>query len=171
MIFYIAELFKMMRALPWFLYFVSLSCFISGFFLPIVETTSGFIFKDTAYSTIWDSVMLFFRQGDIGMGIIIFFFTILFPAIKYVDLVDDVAELKLVKNKMVKSVLKALNKYSMLDVFVIAVLIVAIKLEKRFISVSISTGTILFALSIIIRLIITDILPHIKKEEIKTDKE
>ncbi len=158
----------MRKIISYILYFLSLGCFVSGFFLPIVETTSGFIFKDTAYSTIWDSVMLFFRQGDFAIGIMIFFFTVLFPFIKYIDLFDDIAGLKIIQNRPLKKLLKQLNKWSMLDVFVIAVLIVAIKLEKRFISVSISTGTVLFALSIIIRLIITDILPY-ANEKGKTD--
>jgi len=78
------------------------------------------------------------------------FFTIIFPIIKYIFLFTTLLGRRMPKQKFMSTALEVINKWSMLDVFVVAVLILNMKFDSTIIVAEVESGTSLFALSILL---------------------
>src|SRR3569832_454481 len=110
----------------------SLFFFILGFMYPLLETGFGigpFTFKsDRVY--ISSSFGYFFDKGEPIIGFLLLFFTIIFPVAKYIFLFLTLAGKKFPRHGAVATALELINKWSMLDVFVVAVLLLNLKFDS-----------------------------------------
>lgn len=127
---------------------VSLALLVAGLLLPAITIRSLFFARD--YSLV-DSVFAFFDDGDWFLFVVIALFSVLFPVIKiatglalwYVfDAAQPVARHAL-------DALSAVSKWSMLDVFIIA-LVVLVADGRLLSSADIGIGAIVFSFAILL---------------------
>jgi len=131
----------------------SLILFILGFLFPILETNMqvvGFDFNHRTIS-IWQSCKLFFDGGEYFLGSIILFFTIIFPVFKYIHLFLELIEKHWLENKAVRWTLEQMNRWSMLDIFVVALIIINFKMNSGLMIANLREGTTFFAIAVILR--------------------
>jgi paraquat-inducible protein A len=130
----------------------SLIFFIMGFMFPLLESGIAIgpftIKSDRVY--ISSSFRYFFDKGEVFIGFLLLFFTIIFPIAKYIFLFLTLSGKKLPRHGPVATALEIINKWSMLDVFVVAVLILNMKFDSDFIVSKLGSGTTLFALSVVL---------------------
>jgi paraquat-inducible protein A len=108
-----------------------------GVFAPVVQMSKKLVVfkfsfelsKDT-YSLI-EAIIELFRNGNLVLSVIIFIFSILFPLSKIIAL-NYIwnREITPESRKTVLNIISAISKWSMLDVFVIASVIVIAKLSS-----------------------------------------
>jgi paraquat-inducible protein A len=100
---------------------------------------------------LFDSIVLFYNNGELTLAMVILVFTIVLPIAKYVELLYRIT----VPNHYQKGyskLLQALDKWSMLDVFVIALLIMNFKMNSLIIVMDLMSGTTYLAISIVLRM-------------------
>jgi paraquat-inducible protein A len=130
----------------------SLFFFVLGFMYPLLQTgfrIGPFTIKSD-YVYIFTSFRYFFDKGEFFIGILLLFFTIIFPVIKYLFLFLTLFGKKMPGNVVIATGLEIINKWSMLDVFVVAVLILNMKFDSTIIISKLEIGTTLFAISILL---------------------
>lgn len=147
---------------------VSIFFFVMGLTHPILETgySIGSISLSHDFIYISDSFRYFTGKGDWFIGTMLLFFTIIFPIIKYIFLALTLSGIKLPKQKLAGSILDAINKWAMLDVFVVAVLILNLKMDSDMVISKLQKGTHYFAISILLMMICS----FISQKLIKTNK-
>lgn len=102
---------------------------ILGLFLPVLHLKELIIFKST-FSVVTGIIGLF-HEGHYGLAVIIFLFSVVFPVFKLVMLcVLWFGKMAAKKREKFLHWLAVLGKWSMLDVFVVAVTIVITKISK-----------------------------------------
>lgn len=104
--------------------------FLIALSLPLMHAKQQFLWKrwESAYSA-WSGVVALWEQNELALAAVLFIFCIVFPLVKltalaviwFVRLADEDREKLL-------HWLEVLGKWSMLDVFVVAILIVLVKL-------------------------------------------
>ncbi len=130
----------------------SLIFFILGFMYPLLQSGFGigpFTIKSD-YVYISTSFRYFFDKGEVFIGFLLLFFTIIFPIIKYIFLFLTLLGQKMPRHGAVATALEIINKWSMLDVFVVAVLILNMKFDSDIIVSKLEAGTTLFAVSVLL---------------------
>jgi paraquat-inducible protein A len=130
----------------------SLIFFVLGFNYPLLQSGFGigpFTFKSD-YVYISTSFRYFFNKGEVFVGFLLLFFTIIFPVIKYIFLFLTLLGRKVPRHGTVATALEIINKWSMLDVFVVAVLILNMKFDSTIIVSKLESGTTLFAISVVL---------------------
>lgn len=130
----------------------SLIFFILGFMYPLLQSGFGigpFTIKSD-YVYISTSFRYFFDKGEVFIGFLLLFFTIIFPIIKYIFLFLTLLGRKMPRHGAVATALEIINKWSMLDVFVVAVLILNMKFDSDIIVSKLEAGTTLFAVSVLL---------------------
>lgn len=125
----------------------------SALTLPLFKVEK-LVFWKTEYS-VMQGVIELFKQGEYFLSLILFFFSIVFPTFKLVMLwaiwtkkFDDKGR------KRVLERLESLGKWSMLDVFVVAILIVAVKLGPLA-NVEPQIGVYVFAVAVLAAILTT----------------
>jgi len=101
-----------------------------GLSLPLLQTQQQFFWKkwENSYS-VWAGVKALSHQGDYFLAGVLFFFSIVFPLAKLISLaVIWFVKLREDQRATLLHWLGLLGKWSMLDVFVVAILIVLVKL-------------------------------------------
>ena len=135
--------------------FVSVLCFVLGCMYPLMQTGIGIgpitIRQDKIY--LFSSFSYFFDKGEIFIGLLLLFFTIVFPIIKYIFLFYTLAGKKMMGQGSISTALEIINKWSMLDVFIVAVLILNMKFDSDIIISRLESGTTLFAISIVLMMV------------------
>jgi paraquat-inducible protein A len=126
--------------------------FAMGFMFPIIESGYGIgpIRLKTDLIYLSSSFRFFFDKGEVFIGFILLFFTIIFPILKYIFLFAILTGKKIPRSKHISTALEIINKWSMLDVFVVAVLLLNMKFDSDIIVSRLKSGTSLFALSIVL---------------------
>jgi uncharacterized paraquat-inducible protein A len=137
--------------LPITLWLLSLCCFALGMYWPIMATRTSvsFVVLDYQSMRIVDTVILFWESSDYFLALLIFVFAMLLPLLKYADLLGRIVPSV---RKVLRQVPHLPDKWSMLDVFLVAVLIVNFKVSTSFISVEVGPGVTWFAASIVFRM-------------------
>ena len=101
-----------------------------GLSLPLLETHQQLLWKkwQSSYS-VWAGVVALWHERDYFLAAVLFFFSIVFPILKLVALavIWFVRLVDAQRDHLLHS-LGLLGKWSMLDVFVVAILIVLVKL-------------------------------------------
>jgi paraquat-inducible protein A len=109
------------------------ACFIlliAGLSLPLMDAHTGILWKHwkKSYSA-WAGVVALWQQNELLLGAVLFFFSIVFPILKLIA-VSVVWFVRLADEERSKVLhwLEVLGKWSMLDVFIVSILIVLVKL-------------------------------------------
>ena len=130
----------------------SLLFFIMGFMYPLLQTGFGlgpFTFqRDYVYLS--SSFRYFFDKNERFIGLLLLFFTIIFPILKYIFLILTLAGRRFPRHHWVSTLLEIINKWAMLDVFIVAVLILNMKFDSNIIISKLEPGTTLFAISVVL---------------------
>ena len=99
---------------------------IIGLSLPLLYSQK--MFWKSTYS-VWNGVVELWNQNELALSAILFFFSIIFPFAKLIGLtIIWFLMLPEEKRRWVLHGLGILGKWSMLDVFIVAILIVLVKL-------------------------------------------
>ncbi len=124
--------------------------------LPLLQTQQSMLVKTWKNSySVWAGVVALWHQHDYALAAVLFFFSIIFPLAKllalaviwFVKLADD-------QRTALLHWLSLLGKWSMLDVFVVAILIVLVKLGPL-VHVEPRAGVYVFAAAIISSMLTT----------------
>ena len=126
---------------------ISVTLFIMGVSFPIFTSTKFFFWKDDI--SLLKSVQLLFEDKSYFLAFIILIFTFLFPIFKYSLLLMLTFNFSLNRRNLILKYLNLIGKWSMLDVFVIALLILLFKLKSGLFSIELKMGTIFFALAVL----------------------
>ena len=121
----------------------NLALFIAAWFMPIMTISKFWFWKDTA--SIWDTVALLWDEGEIFIFLIVGVFSMLFPTVKLVVAGWVWARVDAASMAGARSVglLEILGKWSMVDVFVVALVVVAVKVSLVT-NVSVHSGIYMF---------------------------
>ena len=111
--------------------------------------------------TLFDSIRMFWSDGEYLVSVIIFCFTFLLPSLKYVEL-----GLKICTTKKYKA-LKEIDKWNMIDVFLVALLLLNLKMNSSFIVMQLEMGTNYIALAVLTRILTIVTLDHIPTKQVK----
>lgn len=140
----------------------SLVFFAMGFFYPLLQ--SGYrigplvLKSDRVY--LWTSFRFFFDRGEAFIGLLLLFFTLVFPILKYFFLIATLSGYRFRGHRVMSTVLELINKWAMLDVFVVAVLILNMKFDSDIIISRLDYGTTLFAISILLMMTCSLVTGH-----------
>jgi paraquat-inducible protein A len=126
----------------------SLAALIVGLVLPAITIRSMFLAKDFS---LLESVWAFLEEGDWFLFVITFLFSVVFPVVKILTglalwFVLDATE---AYARPVIGWLSALSKWSMLDVFIIA-LIVLVADGRLLSSADIQIGAVVFSIAVLV---------------------
>lgn len=126
-----------------------LGLLVLGLFLPAIKISS-FIFLSRELSLV-QGVFSFLEAGDFFLFLVIFVFTIAFPMVKIVTglVLWHAADISGMPAKSVLHGLSVASKWSMLDVFMIALAVLAID-GRVFTGADIQAGAIVFSASVLI---------------------
>ena len=108
---------------------------------------------------LFDSVKMFYESNNYILAAIIFLFTIVLPIIKFLELLNRNLTLFKTSDK-VSHILHLLDKWSMLDVFLVALLLLNFKMDSNIIVMKLQIGTTFIALSIITRMFATALMSY-----------
>jgi uncharacterized paraquat-inducible protein A len=135
--------------------------FILGISCPILFTkTSVFGLTFSAKSVyLTDTIEYFYNERQWLMAFVIFITTLVFPLIKYVDLANRILNVVPIPEKL-KSILSHVDKWSMTEVFIVALVILTVKMNSNFMSMEIRSGVTFLTLSIILRMVAVYILSY-----------
>ena len=133
---------------------LALLCFAIGIYLPVFTLTKLLVFNNTVsiLSGLWQLV----AEGQYLIFILIFSFSILLPITKLSILAFAWNSHKSTHHKKLQW-LEKVGRWSMLDVFVVALLIVTVKLGVLA-SVEIHPGLYYFTAAVLLMMIVTSIV-------------
>jgi paraquat-inducible protein A len=143
------------RELLWVLiaWLLSASLSLTALWLPLMHT-ERLVFWETSYS-VWTGIVSLWEQRQFGLAVVLFFFSIVFPVAKLIA-VALVCYWRLPAKQRARLLdwLAILGKWSMLDVFIVAVLIVLVKLGPV-VRVEPRLGVYVFAAAILLSMLTT----------------
>ncbi|MBF0264213.1 MAG: paraquat-inducible protein A [Gammaproteobacteria bacterium] len=137
--------------------FITVLLFVSGLFLPMMTLTKLLIFEDTI--SVASGVYTLFSKGHYLLFLLVAGFSIVLPMIKLLLLFKILLHNQ-IKNKHQEKLLRLMHDYGrwgMLDVYVVAVLIVTVKLEA-IASIELHSGLYVFGLSVLLIMLITHLV-------------
>lgn len=137
----------------------SVVLFVLGLVFPLLATKKELfgILLDYQNIRLLDSVSIFIEGGDIFLGLVILMFTFIFPVLKYMDLGVRLIRYSAIPAKL-SSMLKLLDRWSMLDVFLVALLLLNAKMDSTIIVMDLKIGTTFLAISIVLRMIASELI-------------
>jgi len=143
------------KRIAWILLLASLLFFVMGFIFPLLQTGYGIgpLVLKRDYIYLFTSFQFFFDKGEPFIGLLLLFFTILFPAAKYIFLMITLSGRRFTRHAYLNTAMEVINKWAMLDVFVVAVLILNMKFDSQIIVSKLEHGTTLFAVSVVLMMI------------------
>ena len=127
----------------------ALGLFVTGIFLPFTAVTKLWLFENQI--SVYRGLVILWNAGELFLFLILFVFTVCFPFVKinallalwlYPGLAADQAKafFKFVAN---------MGKWSMLDVFVVAILVLTVK-SGGLASIKVQSGFFLFFVSVML---------------------
>lgn len=128
----------------------SIIFYVLGIVYPIMATKYSLIgiSLKTQEVNLLDSVRIFYESGDFLIALIILVFTVVFPILKYLELI-----LSLFFDRHFKFS-SDLDKWNMIDVFIVAMLLLNFKMNSSFIVMELRVGTTFLAISVIFRILL-----------------
>ncbi|NNE54836.1 MAG: hypothetical protein HKN32_02365, partial [Flavobacteriales bacterium] len=115
------------------IYLASVTLFVFAVQNPIMGSEILMGLKSSeVYLT--DSIAYFFENGDWFLGSIILLFTFILPILKYLFIGTQVFRIPLPRGEWIHHTLEIINKWAMLDVFIVALLIMTFKFETTIMS-------------------------------------
>lgn len=122
--------------------------FITGVFFPFFHVTKFWVFRDAV--SVVSGIVSLFREGEYFLFAILTLFTLVFPCVKLALLAVIWAERDhdLARVRRLHTWVEHSGRWSMLDVFVVAILIVALK-SAAVAELHIGLGLYLFTFSVV----------------------
>lgn len=137
--------------------------FILGLCYPIMRTKILFGFQqETSY--LISTISYFFKQEECFIGGLLVVFSLMLPVIKLMLLGLSLMNWTTEKQQQIIHGLNSVNKWAMLDVFVVALVIVNIKTGNGLIKTQLEIGTTFFAIAIVFLMVCTQILAKQSKK-------
>ena len=132
-----------------------------GLYFPLLATKKQILGIVLTYKDVrlFDSVKMFYEHQDYLLAGIIFIFTIVLPIIKYFDLFNRLLNWIHFPPK-VSHFLHKIDKWSMIDVFLVALLLLNFKMDSNIIVMRLKMGTTFIALSVVFRMIAAELLTN-----------
>jgi paraquat-inducible protein A len=127
----------------------SLGCFAAGIFLPFTAVTKLWLFHDQV--SVYQGLIVLWKSGELFLFLILFMFTLCFPLVK----INAMLALWLwprldgARGQRMYSFVSHLGKWSMLDVFIVAILVLTVK-STGIASIKVGTGFFLFFCSVML---------------------
>ena len=125
---------------------------LAGWVMPVMTVETLFVFNSQI--SILGACFRLLEDGELPLFLIILVFTIIFPATKLAFAFDAWVRLQRADAKLQRSLhwIETLGKWSMLDVFVVALVVVVVKLS--YVSdVTVHLGLYVFALAVILSMV------------------
>jgi paraquat-inducible protein A len=135
------------RAIP-FLLAASLLLFGAGIFFPFFHVKKFWVFSDAV--SVVGGIIDLFREGEYFLFAVLTLFTLVFPCVKLglLGVIWLERDHDLARVRRLHGWVESLGKWSMLDVFVVAILIVAMK-SAAVADIQIGLGLYLFTFSVV----------------------
>lgn len=135
------------RLIP-FVIAIAFLLFGTGIFFPFFHVTKFWLFDDAV--SVVGGIVTLFREGEYFLFAVLTLFTLVFPCIKLglLAIVWLERDHDLARVRRLHGWVESLGKWSMLDVFVVAILIVAMK-SAAVAQIHIGLGLYLFTFSVI----------------------
>ncbi len=146
------------------IYLISIGFFVLGLTRPIMGTEVFLGLKSSEIYLI-DSFEYFYKREEIVLGTILLVFTLILPIAKYLFLAVILFKVSLPSLRWIHHLLEIVNKWAMLDVFIVALLIMTFKFESTLIDNYVMIGTTYFAISIILLMTSSFLVLKINKKK------
>jgi paraquat-inducible protein A len=138
------------RSLPIVLMlFCALALFVAGIFRPFTEVTKLWLFENRV--SVYDGLIILFKAREYFLFMILLVFTVFFPFVKILCLITLWLKSGLTRQQTVRiyNFVSHLGKWSMLDVFVVAILVLLLK-SGSVASIKVQDGFFLFFCSVML---------------------
>ncbi len=141
---------------------------VLGLSLPLLEAEQRFLWKtwESRYS-VWAGVAALWHEGDYALASVLFFFSMVFPIAKLAALaVIWFVRLADAQRARILHWLAVLGKWSMLDVFVVAIMIVLVKLGPLA-NVTPQQGVYFFCAAIVASMVSTMYVTRLARQSLR----
>lgn len=144
---------KKILLIIWSLTLISITLYFWGLFAPLYKS-ERFVFWVKEVS-LWGTIVELWQMKEYYLSILIFSFTLLFPVSKYMIIV-----LSLVKKRLLMrdALIAEIGRWSMIDVFIVALLLISFKFDSGIISIKIMIGLVLFSIAIMLSMVVVYLL-------------
>ncbi|MCB0537476.1 MAG: paraquat-inducible protein A [Bacteroidetes bacterium] len=138
---------------------ISIVFFVLGLLYPLFSTKQQVLGIVLKYKEVrlFDSIRMFYESNDYLLSLIILLFTIILPIIKFIELTNRIHKFINIPKK-INNFLHFIDKWSMLDVFLVALLLLNFKMDSNIIVMKLKIGTTFIALSVIIRMLSSNLI-------------
>ena len=147
------------RIIVGILYLGAVILFILGVTNPIMGSEVLLGLK-TSKVYLTDSITYFYKREEWFLGTILLIFTIVLPILKLIYLGLQILGVHFGKSKTTAHILNIINKWAMLDVFIVALLIMTFKFDTTIVDQYILIGTTYFAAAILLIMLISYLLRY-----------
>jgi len=138
---------------------LSIVFFAMGMYFPLFSTHKQLLFKfGYKEMNIFQSITMFFKEKEYFLAGIILVFTFVLPVFEYIGLIIRIFK------KKTSRIMRNIDKWNMLDVFLIALLLLNFKMNSNFIVMELRMGTTFIALAVIIRIITICLITKLNKQ-------
>lgn len=139
-----------------------------GLFLPAITLKEMFMFRHT-FSVV-DGIVALYQDKHYVLALVIFLFSILFPFVKFIFLtILWFSRMTNLQREKILHWMARLGKWSMLDVFVVAITIVMAKISG-FATAKAEKGIYFFGVSVVISITLTMLIENIlQKNKVKKE--
>lgn len=128
---------------------LSFALFLAGLFRPFTQVTKLWLFDDDV--SVYSGLITLFQESELFLFGILLIFTVIFPFVKISALLGLWLRpgLNIQQMARVYTFVAHLSKWSMLDVFIVAVLVVLIR-SGGFATIKAQDGLLLFCASVVL---------------------
>lgn len=127
----------------------ALACFIAGIFLPFTSVTKLWLFQNQI--SVYHGLIILWQAGELFLFLILFVFTICFPFVKLTAMLVLwlYPRVGAAHARTMFHFVSNMGKWSMLDVFVVAILVLTIK-SSGVADIRVGDGFFLFFVSVML---------------------
>ncbi|MBR6309762.1 MAG: paraquat-inducible protein A [Paludibacteraceae bacterium] len=139
--------------------------FVCGMCFPLLSTETVLFKLRLQYEeiTVFKSIKIFWELDELFLAIIISLFSFLTPVVEFVAIAVRILRGK--TNKFFQQ----LDKWNMLDVFLVAILLLNYEMNSKIIVMKLGYGALYIALSVIFRIVTIMLLDIENKPRIQTN--
>lgn len=147
---------------------LSIVFFAMGLYFPILGAKQQMFGVVLSYEDmrLLDSVRFFYEGRAYILAVIIVFFTVIFPIVKYLELINRAIGVLPVSEKA-QLALEKLDKWSMLDVFLVALVLMNYKMDSSVVAMKLKAGTTFIGLSVVLRMVYSSISAKLSSHQIR----
>jgi len=122
----------------------SFTLYIIALFSPLLKSRRFLVYHEAP--NVFESISFFLSKNEGFIALLLIVFVLVFPLAKYI--LTGLAIFTKMDTKLTPIIAKV-GKWSMLDVFVVAVIVVNFKMNSAIVKMEIAHGTVLFALAVL----------------------